>query len=140
MTSISIPKLSVLCLDDHTIIRDILRSHLIHMGFHDIDLCATAEEADKLMTGKHYDIVLVDWVLPGRSGYALLQKYRAKREYTDVAFVMVTSQDEVSQVVDAMQAGATTYVIKPIIAKDFYDIMRTTLEWLSVMREKSRRG
>lgn len=140
MTALSPSKLAVLCLDDHAIIRDILRGHLLRMGFHDIDLCKTAEEAEQLLSGKRYDIVLVDWVLPGRTGFSLLQKYRGQRSYDDVAFVMVTSQDGVSQVVDAMQAGATSYVIKPVIGKDFEEIMKTTLEWLSLARDKTRAG
>ena len=127
-------RLSALVLEDQALMRDIIRSHLTAMGFHEVEVAATTAEAEKMMHLKKYDVIFVDWILPGQSGYSLMKKYREDRAYDDVAFVMVTSQAEAHYMIEAMKAGATSYIIKPIIGADFKDIVTTVLEWLGKAR------
>ena len=127
-------QLSALILDDQFITRDIIRNHLVAMGFKDIRVAATVEEADKEMRWKNFDIVFVDWILPGESGIHFLQQYRRNRAYDKVAFVMVTVQAELKHVTAAMAAGATSYIIKPIIGGDFRAIVTSVIEWINNAR------
>lgn len=128
--------LSALVLDDHTLIRDILRAHLQTMGFREIFTATTVQEAEKAIRENRPDVVFVDWVLPGESGYSMMKKFREDKQFDDVAFVMVTGQNDVGAMTEAMQAGATSYVVKPIIGADFMGIVEVALEWLHEKRAK----
>ncbi len=134
MSDLTPSRLSALVLEDQALMRDIIRSHLTAMGFREIEVAANVGEAEKMMHLKRYDVVFVDWVLPGQSGYSMMKKFREDREYDDVAFVMVTSQAEAHYMIEAMKAGATSYIIKPIIGADFKDIVSTVIEWLGKAR------
>ncbi len=127
-------QLSALILDDQSIMRDIIRSHLVAMGFNDIHVAANVEEADKEMRRKRFDIVFVDWILPGESGIYFLEQYRRNKAYDKVAFVMVTVQSELKHVTAAMAAGATSYIIKPLVGGDFQAIVSTVIEWVNMAR------
>ncbi len=137
MTSLKPQTLSALILDDHALIRDILRSHLRAMGFREVFVANTVLDAEKTIRNSRPDIVFVDWVLPVESGYSMLKKFRADKSFDDIAFVMVTGQNDVSAMTEAMQAGATSYVVKPIIGADFIGIVEVTLEWLAQQRQKA---
>lgn len=130
-------KLSALVLDDHSLIREILRSHLETMKFREIFLAKTAKEAELLIKKNRPDIVFVDWVLPGESGFKMLQDFRADPGFNTTAFIMVTAQNEVEKMTDAMMAGATSYIVKPIIQSDFINIVEVALEWLEKARTKN---
>lgn len=136
MGSINCADLSVLVVDDHMIMRQHVRANLDKLGFKAIDEATTSEEAEQKMAAKHYDIIFLDWVMPGKSGYALLQKCREEAAYNDVAFVMVTSQSEERHMVEAMKAGATAYIAKPFMPASFQSRIDPVLEWISRVRLK----
>jgi len=131
MNSISPASLSVLVIDDHMIIRQVLEQNLRNMGFTLIDTAANCTEAQEKMAAKPYDLVFVDWVLPGKSGYALMQECRQDRKYDRVAFVMVTSESDERHMIEALKAGATSYIIKPVAPTSFQEKVRKVLDWIS---------
>jgi len=137
MTDLKPDRLSALILEDQAIMRDIIRSHLNNMGFHTVEVAATVAEAEQMIAAKRYDIIFVDWILPGQSGYSMMKNYREDRAYDDIAFVMVTGQAEAHSMVEAMKAGATSYIIKPIIGADFHDVVNTVIEWISTVRARA---
>lgn len=123
--------LSVLVLDDHMIIRQVLEQNLRGMGFTHIDVVSDYNQAQTKMQSRRYDIVFVDWILPGsKSGYALLQEYRQEREYDDIAFVMVTTETDERHMIEALKAGATSYIMKPVTPNAFQDKVHKVLEWI----------
>ena len=130
MGSVSTAGLSVLIVDDHMIMRQHVRANLARLGFTDIDEAATSDAAEEKMAAKRYDILFLDWVMPGKSGYALLQKYRENPAYNDVAFVMVTSLTEERNMVAAQKAGATAYIVKPVMPSVFQSRIDPVLEWI----------
>ena len=127
-------QLSALILDDQALIRSIVRENLHAMGFKDIRTAPTVLEAEKEMREKEFDIVFVDWLLPGENGISFLQRCRKQKAFDRVAFVMVTSQAEVQHVTAAMMAGATSYIIKPIVGRDFTSVVLTVIEWVNKAR------
>ncbi len=136
MGSVSTADLSVLVVDDHMIMRLHMRANLARLGFTDIDEAASSVEAEEKMAKKRYDILFLDWVMPGKSGYVLMQKYREIPAYNDVAFVMVTSQSEERNMVEAQKAGATAYIVKPVMPSVFQSRIDPVLEWLDRVRPK----
>lgn len=134
MTTLDYAKLAVLIVDDHMIMRQHVRANLGKYGFSDIDEAQTAAEAEEKMAAKKYDIIFLDWVMPGRSGYNLLQKYREDSDYNGVAFVMVTSQSEERHMIEAQKAGATAYIVKPFMPASFQARMEPVFDWLARVR------
>ena len=129
--------LAVLVVDDHMIIRQVVEQNLKNMGFADIDTAGSAAEAAERMAARNYDIIFIDWIMPGKSGYALMQECRQERKFDDVAFVMVTSESDERHMIEALKAGATSYIIKPVLSNVFSDKVKKVLDWLGKRVEKS---
>lgn len=129
--------LAVLVIDDHMIIRQVVEQNLKNMGFADIDTAGSAAEALERMAVRNYDIIFVDWIMPGKSGYAMMQECRQERKFDDVAFVMVTSESDERHMIEALKAGATSYIIKPVLSNVFSDKVKKVLDWLAKRVEKS---
>jgi CheY-like chemotaxis protein len=81
-----------------------------------IDEACNGKEAQlKLESGK-YDLVLCDWEMPLLNGEELLCWMREQPSLKKTPFIMVTSRDDKSSVVRAMEQGVDSYVIKPFTA------------------------
>ncbi|MEI6127459.1 MAG: HD domain-containing phosphohydrolase [Pseudomonadota bacterium] len=103
-------KNSILIVDDDSFIRDIILKCLEAEGH----ACRTADSAEKaleLLGQDSYSLIISDMMMPGKSGIELLAIVR--RQYPDVAFIMVTAVDDRKTAVQALQLGAYGYVIKP---------------------------
>ena len=130
MANIKCADLPVLIVDDHHLLRDVMRQNLLKLGFVDIDMAGTASEAEEKIAAKPYDIIFLDWLMPGKSGFAMMQEFRQNRSYDHVAFVMVTNQAEERNMVEAMKAGATSYIIKPALPTSLEKKIQAVLDWV----------
>jgi two-component system chemotaxis response regulator CheY len=127
-------QLQVLVLDDHLIIRQAIEKNLRNLGFTSIDTAADTSEAQAKLAAKRYDLCFFDWLLPGKSGFALMQECRQDRAFDDVGFVMVTSENDKHHMIEAIKAGATAYIIKPVTPATFDEKMVKVLEWIEKRR------
>jgi two-component system chemotaxis response regulator CheY len=121
---------NVLIADDHLITCKMLEQHLLDMGFSQIDLAADSLQAEEKMAASSYHIVFLDWNMPGKTGYALLQECRQDRQYDDTAFVMVTAESEKRYVIEALKAGSTSYIVKPVVRNVFVEKVDQVMKWL----------
>jgi CheY-like chemotaxis protein len=120
----------VLVVDDNLVVRKLIEVNLTNMGFKNIDVAANSQEAQDKIAAAPYNIVFLDWNMPGKSGYALMQEYREDRQYDQIAFVMVTAESQERYVREAVKAGATSYITKPISPPVFQDKVERVLEWI----------
>ncbi len=67
---------------------------------------------EKLHTGRHFDLALVDWNMPVMNGLEMLQQMRAKG-FTDIKIMMVTTEADNDIILRALKAGADEYLMKP---------------------------
>jgi len=112
-------KSKVLVVDDFELIRMMLQKTLAELGIRNVEEAADGEEAaSKLMqaseAGTPFDLVFADWNMPKKTGLELLQFARAHSNYQHTPFIMVTAEAERDLVIQALAAGATDYIIKPI--------------------------
>jgi two-component system phosphate regulon response regulator PhoB len=131
LTKINCADVSVLIIDDQKISRELINQNLLSMGFALIDMAASSAEAEVKMVAKKYDIIFVDWLMPGKSGFALMQGCRETRDFDHVAFIMVTAKSGERDMAEALKAGATSYICKPTLPKEFQPKVQVALEWMA---------
>jgi DNA-binding NarL/FixJ family response regulator len=96
--------------DDHPVVRQGLRSFLEAQGFAVVGEAADGDEAVRLVTETHPDVLLTDLVMPGTDGIAAIRRLRA--EGPPVGILVLTSYSGAEQVIPAIQAGADGYLLK----------------------------
>jgi two-component system chemotaxis response regulator CheY len=69
-------------------------------------------------------LIISDWNMPNSSGMDLLKRIRATEKYKNVPLVLVTAESEKGQIVEAIKAGVSNYVVKPFTT----EILREKLE------------
>lgn len=78
---------------------------------HTIDLCTNGDEAAEQAMAVPYDVIVLDWALPGRDGVQLLRHWRQRGLRTPV--LMLTARGTVGEKVTSLRAGADDHLIKP---------------------------
>ncbi len=132
--------LKILIADDHFLIRQFVRNTLSDAKITNIQTAADGNEAIDLVqkahdVGQPYDIVFLDWNMPTVSGLEVLSYFRAKVEYGSTAFVMLTAESEQQNIMKAIKAGATSYIIKPVSPADLSKKLFEIHEWIKRKRE-----
>ena len=131
--------LKILIADDHFLIRQFVRNTLQDAKIGDLQTAADGNEAIDLVQkaydlGQPYDVVFLDWNMPTISGLEVLNFFRAKAEYGTTAFVMLTAESEQANIMKAIKAGATSYIIKPVAPADLSKKLAEIYEWLKRKR------
>ena len=101
----------VLVADDSGVMRKIIIRALNHIGVSDIVEAADGDEAIKAFSSDTFGLVLTDWNMPGKTGLEVAQAIRAAG--SQVPVMMITTESEKEQVMTAIQAGVTDYLVKP---------------------------
>ena len=110
----------VLAVDDHALLRQGIAS-LVNAE-PDMELiaqAATGREAIEQFRRHRPDVTLMDLQMPNMTGMQLLEHCRSNTKLKDTPFVMVSSSQESDIVVRALAAGASDYVMKPIVPEEF---------------------
>lgn len=125
----NVAELKTLVVDDHLSMRKMVEDYLREFGFSHIDHAGDGDEATQKLTEKVYDIAFLDWNMPGKTGYALLQQCRQDKRYDNSAFIMVTAESHDRRVIEALKAGANSYIIKPFSKEHFNKVLKSVLVW-----------
>jgi two-component system chemotaxis response regulator CheY len=133
---LEIEKIKCLVVDDHVMMRKILKDFLVSMNINNIAFADNGKMAyEKLHfniahTQPQFDIVFLDWNMPDVDGYSVLKQCRSDKNYDKVAFVMVTAEAEKEQVIKAIKTGVTSYIQKPFTENEFKGKMNKVLQWI----------
>jgi len=105
----------ILIVDDFETIRFLLRRSLTDLGYANIDEASDGQEAVALLkkNSGSYSLVITDWTMPNMTGIDLLNFCRKSNDFKDIPVVMLTVETEKSQIVQAIRAGASSYIVKP---------------------------
>ena len=107
--------LRALVVDDSSTMRQIIIRSLMSVGAPGATEAADGVEAmSKFAPGK-FDIVLLDWRMPGKSGLEVVQEIRAVD--AKVPIIMISVEDDKRRVLQAIQAGVNDYLVKPFTAE-----------------------
>ena len=120
----------ILVVDDHMISIRLLQTHLQVAGFMDIEIATNGDEAAEQLKGANFDIVFMDWAMPGKDGITVLRESRAEARFDGTAFVMVSAEAQRKNIIEALAAGATAYIVKPLSQDELKDTVAKVLKWL----------
>ena len=101
----------VLLVDDSGVMRKIILRALNALGVTDVVEAADGVEAMEAYNTETFDLVLTDWNMPNMNGLELLTAIRASGSV--VPIFMITTESEQGRVLQAIQAGASNYLVKP---------------------------
>ena len=99
--------------DDFSTMRRILRKILKDLQFGEIIEAENGAEALSLLESTKVDLIVSDWNMPVMTGLELLKKVRADDRYKTLPFLMVTAEAQKENIVDAIKAKVSNYVVKP---------------------------
>jgi len=105
--------MKALVVDDSRAIRAMLKKILSGIGYEVIEAEHGKHGLTQLESSPNVDIALVDWNMPEMNGIEFVQAVRANPAYQELALMMVTTEDDMERVVQALEAGANEYIMKP---------------------------
>ena len=103
----------VLVVDDFSTMRRIVKNTLRQIGFTNIEEAEDGQKAYDRLSVEKFDFVVSDWNMPNMTGIDLLRKVRATPQIKDIPFLMVTAEAKQENIVEAIKAGVSNYIVKP---------------------------
>ncbi len=108
----------ILVVDDMPSIRDLVRTSLKKLGFENIFEAQDGQHALDLLNsyhkdGKPFNLVLADWNMPRMMGIDLLKNVRKNPHWEFLPFILITTESEKAQILEAIASGVSDYVVKP---------------------------
>jgi two-component system copper resistance phosphate regulon response regulator CusR len=116
--------MKLLVVEDDAMLASSIAKGLAEEGF-EVEIAATGEEAFFLVGSRVYDVVLLDIMLPGRSGFEVLEALRKARNATPV--LCLTARDAVQDRVRGLNLGADDYLVKPFVFDELLARVRALL-------------
>jgi len=108
--------IKILVVDDFATMRRILRNILKQIGFTNISEADDGTTALEAMSKTQFDLVISDWNMPKMTGLELLKNIRSSSEFKEIPVLMVTAEAQKQNVIEAVKAGVSNYVVKPFTA------------------------
>ena len=105
----------ILLIEDESNIRKIISYDLKKAGY-EITECADGQEAYDLAIQDNYDVLIIDWMLPSKSGIEIVEELR-NRDISSI-IIMLTARDDESDILHAFDLGVDDYVTKPFSPRE----------------------
>lgn len=129
---------NILIVDDEPINQQVLKNHLENENYH-IQSAMNGTEALKLLNDyPHFDMILLDVMMPRMSGYEVCQKIREQYLPSELPVIMVTAKDQTHELVEGFSLGANDYLSKPFSKAEFLARLKTHLNLHQINRTTRR--
>ena len=115
----------VLVVDDFATMRKIVRNILKQIGFEDIIEAEDGTAALQLIKNDKVGLVVTDWNMPNMTGLDLLREIRQNPQTSNLPVLMVTAEGLKENVMEAVKAGVSNYVVKPFTAEVLQEKIET---------------
>mgnify|MGYP006277933683 FL=1 len=107
----------VLIVDDFSTMRRIIKNIMRQLGYNNIVEADDGTTAWEVLNKDKIDFIISDWNMPKMTGIELLRKVRASEEFADMPFLMVTAEAQQENIIEAVQAKVSNYIVKPFTAE-----------------------
>jgi len=133
----------ILIVDDISSLRELLKAYLRRLGYKDIVEAVDGQEAYQVLVssksssmGVGIGLVISDWNMPNLSGLDLLKLIRANPDWKSLPFLLTTTENEKHKVIEAIQSGASNYMVKPVEEATLKEKLERTWEKLNPLIQK----
>jgi len=116
----------ILVVDDDPAIREMVGMALTRAGYELLE-AGSALEARRIIASQRPDLVLLDWMLPGQSGFELARQLNNDNAQRPPPIIMLTARDQETDKVAALEAGADDYVAKPFSVSELLARIKAVL-------------
>jgi len=113
---VSYKDLTVLVVDDFSTMRRIVRNVLRELDFKNILEADDGTTAVDVLQSHKVDLIVSDWNMPKMTGLELLKFVRSNDKTKDIPFLMVTAEAQKENIVEAIKAKVSNYIVKPFTA------------------------
>lgn len=110
--------ISILLVEDNAEIAASIVNYLESKG-HSVDYAATAKTAKNLLSSNVYNLIILDVMLPGKSGLQLCKEIRSTLS-TAIPIIMLTARDTLEDIVEGFDSGTDDYLTKPFAMQELY--------------------
>jgi two-component system chemotaxis response regulator CheY len=111
--------INVLVVDDFATMRRIIKGVLKQLGFSNLIEAEDGEAALRELRKEKIGLIVSDWNMPNMTGLELLKAVRADNSFKSIPFLMVTAEGQKENVIQAVQAGVSNYIVKPFTPETF---------------------
>jgi two-component system phosphate regulon response regulator PhoB len=128
----------ILVVEDEPSIAELISINLTHAGY-TVSRALQADEALQLLRNSKPDLVILDWMMPGKSGVQFARELRSSPATQAIPILMLTAKGEEADKVLGLDAGADDYVTKPFSPKELVARVKALLRRhvLEVVEEKA---
>ena len=122
--------MKILIVDDFATMRKVIRNLLRQTGYQNVAEAEDGVVALKELKSQKVDFIISDWNMPNMTGIELLRAVRADSELSSLPFLMVTAEALQQNVVEAVKAGVSNYIVKPFTAEVLSEKIEKIIEKL----------
>lgn len=122
--------IKILVVDDFSTMRKVIKNLLKQAGFKNMAEAEDGVAALKVLKSQPVDFIISDWNMPNMTGLEFLKAVRADSELSGLPFLMVTAEALKDNIVLAVKAGVSNYVVKPFTAEVLNQKIEQILEKL----------
>jgi two-component system chemotaxis response regulator CheY len=108
--------MKILIVDDMSTMRRIIKNALKQIGFTNMEEAEDGNAALAKVRAESFNFVVSDWNMPNMTGLDLLKAIRADSALKSIPVLMVTAEGKQENIVEAVQAGVSNYIVKPFTA------------------------
>ncbi|MBN1308432.1 MAG: response regulator transcription factor [Chitinispirillaceae bacterium] len=116
----------ILIVEDDEDIVELVRYNLSKDGFRPVGV-TSGEDAMKKLLNEHFDLVLLDLMLPGIDGLEVCRRIKESEKLRSISIIMLTAKGEESDIVTGLELGADDYIVKPFSPKVVIARIRSVL-------------
>ncbi len=109
--------MKVLVVDDFATMRRIVKNILTQLGYKNIIEADDGTTALDVLKQQKIDLIISDWNMPKMTGLDLLKAVRADSSMADTPFIMVTAEAQQDNIILAVKAKVSQYIVKPFTAE-----------------------
>lgn len=128
--------MKILLVDDDPISSNALYDYLLSKGYK-TNTAATAKECFEKLQSEEFDVLLLDFVLPDKSGLEILNELAKNTRYNDLTKIMITGFGSIKTAVEAMKKGAYDFITKPIDLKYLIQLLKRIEKEKKIIEERN---
>ena len=107
----------ILIIEDEEHIAELIKISLLQEGY-EIEMVHHGLDAQKAIAKFKPDLIVLDWMLPGKEGIDILKELRECSEYADTGVMMLGALDQINNKIEGLERGADDYMAKPFSPKE----------------------